>query len=257
MSQPAAIVKQIDHLLIACRDPQAMYILFTEQLGLPVTWAMKPMADFVSGGVFCGNVDLEFLKLKAADNFTTLHGIAFEPSPLEQSIPELAVRGIAARASVPFEGTLPDGTQGMLWRNVMLPWFLGESMIFLCARAPYAQERRTRLQANFDGAALGIRRVERVVVGTTDLIWMRRKWNDLLEPIPMNTEDEWLLRAGPAITLVEHPCKLLVRLEIGVDSLAKAREFLAENDLLGEESSTELTLNPTAVDGLDIRLVIA
>lgn len=110
--------------------------------------------------------------------------------------------------------------------------------------------------AERDAAAVS-GRVERVAVGTTDLIRMRRKWNDLLEPIPMNTEDEWQLRAGPAITLVEHPCNLLVRLEIGVESLAKAREFLAGNDLLGEESSTELTLNPTAVDGLDIRLVIA
>jgi hypothetical protein len=255
MRQPAAIVKQIDHLLIASRDPQALYALFTERLGLPVTWAMREMSDFVSGGVFCGNVDLEFLKLKPTDDFTALLGIAFEPSPLEQSIPELASRGIIARASVPFEGTLPDGTQGVLWRNVTLPWFLGESMIFLCARAPYAKERRARLEASFDGGALGINAVRCVMVGTTDLNRTRQKWDDLLDPVPMRDPDTWQAGAGPAITLVEHPCNRLVRLEIAVESLAKAREFLAGNDLLGDASSTELTLKPAAVDGLDIRFV--
>lgn len=249
----AAIVKQIDHLLIACREPERLFHLFTQTFGLPVTWELKAYGDFSSGGVFCGNVDLEFLEAGA----TRLHGIAFEPTPLDTAISQLALRTIPAQASVPFEGTLPDGERGVLWRNVMLPWFLGDAAIFLCERAPYAHERRAKLQRQFDGGTLGVRGVRQIVVGTTDFKRMCQKWDDLLAPAAQVKDGQWQLGDSPAVELIPYPENALLRLIVEVESLAQARKFLAANNLLGTSSETELTLAPDALDGLDIRCVVA
>ncbi len=172
---PSAIVQQIDHLLITCRDPQALFTLFTETFGLPVTWDFKVYNEFggvTSGGVFFGNTDIDFLKFDDS-NTTRLHGIAFEPTKLETAISLLALHNIPARASVPFEGTMPDGKYGIMWRNLIMPWFLGDAMIFLCDREPYAHERRAKLQSKFDGGKLGIKGVRQIVAGTTDFARMR------------------------------------------------------------------------------------
>lgn len=255
----AAIVKQIDHLLIESRNPLVLYRLFTETFGLPVTWSFKQYDEFggvTSGGVFFGNSDLEFLRFDQTRS-TRLHGIGFEPAPLDMAISQLALRTIPARASVPYEGTMPNGEYGFMWRNVMLPWFLGDATIFLCERAPYAHERRAKLQSTFDGGALGIKGVRELVVGTTDYKRMCQKWQDLLDPVQPTQPCHWQPGSGPAITVIPHPENALLRLVIEVESLAQARKFLAANNLLGSASETELTLAPDALDGLDIRLTTA
>lgn len=255
----AAIVKQIDHLLVECRDPLALFRLFTETFGLPVTWAFKQFDEFggvVSGGVFFGNTDLEFVKFPHT-RATQLHGIGFEPAPLDVAISQLALRTIPAQASVPYEGTLPNGEYGFMWRNVMLPWFLGDATIFLCERAPYAHERREKLQRKFDGGRLGITSVRELVIGTTDYKRMCQKWQDLLAPTEQTQPCHWQPGNGPAITLVPHTENALLRVVIEVDSLGQARKFLAANNMLGASSETEIAIDPNALDGLDIRLTVA
>lgn len=51
-------------------DPQALFSLLTETLGLPVAWPLKPYPSFQSGVVALGNLYLEIIQCaprRAAD----------------------------------------------------------------------------------------------------------------------------------------------------------------------------------------------
>ena len=56
------IVHQIDHILIASSDPNALFSLLTGTLQLPVAWPMTDYGAFASGGVGVGNTNLEIIK---------------------------------------------------------------------------------------------------------------------------------------------------------------------------------------------------
>jgi hypothetical protein len=149
-------VRRIDHLLIYSNDPPALFSVFADTFGLPVAWPMRDCGSFMSGGVSVGNLDLEFLQLADQPGDTRLFGIAFEPGDLAETLRDLDQLDLCYAPLAPFEGTLPSGERGILWTNVDLERFLSNSMIFLCARAPYAQERHTRLVGELQSRSGGV-----------------------------------------------------------------------------------------------------
>jgi hypothetical protein len=216
-----------------------------------------------------GNVNLEIYcpspdanDSRADRARTCFSGIALEPYPLAECLPELQSRGISYEPPQAYFSTLPDGSRGPLWTTVVLPQFSrpGLSVFLYQYSSAYlnAEVKRKQLAGQLalrGGGPLGIKSVKEIVVGTENLKRDRSLWERLLTPIVPSKPE--LLRAGtgPAIRLVPRPTGRILRIVLEVDSLARSRVFLADNHLLGTASEREISLSASAMHGLNIHLV--
>lgn len=214
----------------------------------------------------------------------SLPGLAFEPLSLAQSVRELDRRGIAHGGLEPFE---LGGEQ--LWTNVMLSELnagitettlkdvlealqhdfsiLHRSFyVFVCEYADHdlvrvwappnrpvlAEELRSR-----EGGPLGLLGLKEITLGAQDYSSAVAHWERVLAPAKSLGEAAWAIGEGPAIRLVPSAFTGMLSLTFDVGSIDQAREFLADRDMLGESSMEELTIAPSVVQGLDLRLTEA
>jgi catechol 2,3-dioxygenase-like lactoylglutathione lyase family enzyme len=266
-SQP---IRQIDHIMIRTGDPREMYAFFEETLQLPIAWPMtSPRLGVMTGGVGFGNVNVEAIQVPGqTDSRPRLLGFAFEPSALDESLIELKRRGLTTGERRPLVATGPDGTKATLWTNVTLRQFSDSDSpadatihIFLSEYSPTyvnVDERRARLRAQLikgGGGSVGVVDVKEVIVGAVDLKAARRLWQKLLDSTPSATSSRWEIGSGPAVRLVPAKENRVQALVIRVASLERAKTFLRENQLLGAAAAGQVTIDPSKVGGLDLRLV--
>jgi catechol 2,3-dioxygenase-like lactoylglutathione lyase family enzyme len=263
-------IRQIDHIMIRTGDPRELYAFFAETLQLPIAWPMtSPRAGVMTGGVGFGNVTVEAIQVPGqTDSRPRLLGFAFEPSALDESLIELERRGLTSGERRPLVATGPDGSTRTLWTNVTLRQFSDSDSpadatihIFLSEYSPTyvnVEERRARVRTQLlesGGGPLGVVDVKEVIVGAVDLGAARPLWQKLLDPTPSATSNTWQVGGGPAVRLVRASENRIEALVIRVASLERARAFLRDRQLLGAETAEHVTIAPSQVGGLDLRLV--
>ena len=266
-SQP---IRQIDHIMIRTGNPRELYAFFAETLRLPAAWPMtSPRPGVTTGGVGFGNVNVEAIQFPGqTDPRPRLVGFALEPTTLDDSLLELHRRGLATGERRPLIATGPDGSRRTLWTNVTLRQFSDSENpadatlhIFLSEYSRTyvnVDQRRARLRselANSDGGPLGVVDVKEVVIGAADVAAARRLWQALLDPVPTTTTNSWQIGSGPAVRLVPASENRIQALVIRVASLERAQAFLRDRQLLGTETAGQITIEPSKVGGLDLRLV--
>lgn len=258
------VVRQIDHILIETTDANALFVLLSETLQLPVAWPMYDYGGFASGGIALGNVNLEILRSSEAavgavrSRFV---GVALEPAPLRFSLPELKARGIRYGRPAPYTSIGTDGSATTPWTTVGLPSVSHETTsVFLCAYARDVAETRRQSLAQLrsrNGGPLSVQSVKELVYGATDATQTQRQWRALLSPVEALSPGVWPIGDGPAIRIVPASENGMRGLVIHVESLAQARQFLSEHGLLGAERPGELTIGGPILDGLQIALMQA
>lgn len=266
-SQP---IRQIDHIMIRTGDPRELYAFFAETLQLPIAWPMtSPRAGVMTGGVGFGNVNVEAIQFPGqTDPRPRLLGLAFEPSALDESLIELNRRGLTFGERRPLVATGADGSKRTLWTNVTLRQFSDSDSpadatihIFLSEYSPTyvnVDERRARLRAqlvNSGGGPLGVVDVKEVIIGVVELEPARQLWQNLLDSTRSATSNIWQVGGGPAVRLVRANENRIEALVIRVASLERAKIFLRDRQLLGAETAGQVTIDPSKVGGLDLRLV--
>jgi catechol 2,3-dioxygenase-like lactoylglutathione lyase family enzyme len=262
-------VRQVDHIMIRTDDPSKLYAFFTETLQLPVAWPLAKRGGVTSGGVGFGNANVEAIHFPGQKpSPAQLVGFGFEPSQLAECLAELDRRGITYGKPRPFVVTEQDGAKKTLFTNVTLRQFsdadrpAGATMhIFLSEYNPAyvdVEQRRARLRKELQksgGGPLGVTAVKEVVIGATDLKAATKSWEKLSEPKRPSAPGLWQVGDGPAIRVVQAGENALQGLVISVVSLRQAKAFLQEKGLLGSVSEKEVTVNPSKIQGLSIRLV--
>lgn len=266
-SQP---IRQIDHIMIRTGDPRELYAFFTETLQLPIAWPMtSPRAGVLTGGVGFGNVNIEAIQVPGqTDSRPRLLGFAFEPAALDESLIELKRRGLTCGEPRPLVATGPDGSKRTLWTNVTLRQFSDSDSpadatihIFLSEYSPAyvnVDERRERLRTqllNSGGGPLGVVDVKEIVIGAVDLEAARRLWQRLLDPTRSATSNTWQIGSGPAVRLVPADENRVQAVLIRVASLARATTFLRERKLLVVDAAGQVSIDPSKIGGLELRLV--
>jgi len=263
------VIRQVDHVLIESSDPVPLFEFFANALQLPVAWPMGDFSGFASGGVNAGNVNIEVLRfagpkgpLTEGTSKASFIGMALEPFRLADCLSALEARRIPYDPPEPYTSKLPDGSLGSLWTNIVLPRVSkpGRS-IFLCEYNPaflHAEIRRNQLGGQLAlrrGGPLGVKSVKEIVLAAADPTRDRLEWQKLLitarEPAGMS----WKCGSGPSIHLVPGSTDRIQRVIVQVDSLQSAREFLAEKHWLGASSAGEISIDPSRIQGLSIRLV--
>jgi hypothetical protein len=266
-SQP---IRQIDHIMIRTGDPHELYAFFAETLQLPIAWPLtSPRAGVMTGGVGFGNVNVEAIQVPGqTDSRPRLLGFAFEPSALDESLIELKKRGLTSGERRPLVAAGPDGSIRTLWTNVTLRQFSDSDSpadatihIFLSEYNPAyvnVDERRARLRAlllNSGGGPLGVVDVKEVVIGSVDLAAARRLWQKLLGPTSSVTSNTWRIGSGPAVRIVPDNENRIQALLIRVASLARAKAFLRDRQVLAADAAGQVMIDPLKVGGLELRLV--
>jgi hypothetical protein len=263
-------IRQIDHIMIRTGDPRELYAFFAKTLQLPIAWPMtSPRPGVMTGGFGFGNVNIEAIQFpRQADPRPRLVGFALEPSALDESLIELNRRGLTSGERRPLVATGPDGSTRTLWTNVTLRQFSDSDSpadatihIFLSEYSPTyvnVDERRARLRAqlvNNGGGPLGVVDVKEVIIGAVDVEMARRLWQRLLDAPPSATSNTWQIGTGPAVRLVPATENRILALLIQVASLERAKAFLREKQLLGVDAAGQVTIDPSKIGGLDLRLV--
>ena len=136
MTTAQPLVKQVDHLMIRVDDSSShqLFSLLSDTLQFPVAWPLTLYPAFKSGGIFAGNVNLEFLTVGSQlvrpsrpSSSACLYGCAFEPYPLSESFQELARRPIPHLPSMPYRQKNAAGQLVTVWTNVLLGNLLGSN----------------------------------------------------------------------------------------------------------------------------------
>ena len=78
-------------------------------------------------------------------------------------------------------------------------------------------------------------------------------WQKLLGP--QTASGHWSLGTGPSIRVIPGPQDRIRKIVLQVKSLAQARTFLKNEQLLGSASAKEISINPSKIQGLDVSLV--
>ena len=262
-------VRRIDHIMIRADDPDKLFALFTETLQLPVAWPLATRGGVTSGGAGFGNANVEAIQFPGQKpSHAQLVGFGFEPSTLAECLAELDRRGITYGEPRPFDVTGPDGSKKTLFTNVTLRQFSDADRpaaatmhIFLSEYSPTyvdVEQRRARLRRELresGGGALGVRAVQEVIIGATDMKAATGLWERLLGPRRPSAPGLWQVGDGPAIRIVRAGENKLQGLVISVVSLRRAKAFLQERGLLGSASGKVVTIAPSKIQGLNIRLV--
>lgn len=262
-------VRQIDHIMIRTDDPASIYALLTEILQLPVAWPLATRGGVTSGGVGFGNVNVEAIRFPGQKpSHGQLVGLGFEPSSLAECMAELQRRGFTYGEVRPFVLTEPEGSKKTLFTNVTLRQFSDSDRpadakmhIFLSEYSPTyvdVRQRQDRLRRELlasGGGPLGLKAMKEVVIGVTDLEAAIKLWGSLLEPRRPSAKGLWEVGEGPAIRVVRGEVDKLQGLVISVVSLRQAKAFLQGNGLLGSVSRKEVTIDPSKIQGVNIRLV--
>jgi hypothetical protein len=254
------IIRQVDHISVDCGNPSALYRFFTETLQLPATTALTESGNYISGYIGAGNVQLEIFHYKDRKPSTArFAALAFEPYPLTKAVRELKVRGIPYDDPVSYEGALPNGTRGALWTTVGLPSYSqSDTSFFLFEYSPLFLKTDVRRKQTINrivlqkGGPLGFESVKHILLSSTNIARDTHAWKQLLGK--QDPSGAWNLGSGPPIRIVAGSVTGIRTLAFKVQSLEQAKSFLKKNRLLGKASSQSLTINPSRIQGLLIRL---
>jgi hypothetical protein len=261
------IVRQVDRILIESSNPKALFAFFSVDLQLPEAWPLAETQGYMSGTLGAGNVNIEVYRYRQrevvpAGKTTAAHfaGLALEPYPLAETLRELKVSGMVHSPPQPTFSTLPNGTKSVAWTIVPLPSLSKSGMsIFLYE---YSQAflkvdvRRkqlgNRLTLN-NGGPLAIQSVREVVMSAANFEQEAAAWQQLLGP--QTASGHWNLGTGPSIRVIPGPQDRIQKIVLQVRSLAQARTFLKDKQLLGSASTKEISIDPSKIQGLSIALV--
>ena len=111
-----------------------------------------------------------------------------------------------------------------------------------------------RLRSN-GGGAIGLESVKEIVAGVCDLDETRALWDGLYAQTGETAGGLWRTGDDPAVRLVGADRNSIQALVLKVSSLERAETFLRENGMLGSVRDNYIQIDPSKLEGLDVRLV--
>ena len=252
---PAGIVRRVDHVNVAARDPERLSGLLQRILGLTVAWPLADNGSYVTIGLMAGpsvtlavdrsEGDVPFLVPGDRSRFSA---VAFAPVSTERAVADLDRRGI------------PHATPRVFpaWTTTLLPGLLGEpDMAFLCEYTTEAwfEEMSAAAVSAFrahGGGPAEVTGLSEVVITTTDVAAGRAHWERLLGP--QTSELTWTFEGHPDLVLRSGADERVSHLVFTVAHLGTAMAAMEDNAIAVNEIEDTVALDPDALDGLDIRI---
>jgi hypothetical protein len=191
-------VRRADHVVSAGIHGEAMFRYLTEECGLPVAWPFQDYGGYVSGGVGCGNLNLEFVQRTATNDPSSparFTGLALEPHGVleDRTLIDLDQLGLGHGDLVPTPG----------WTTLELLGLSQHVDVFFCDyRIPGARddEVRAELLRSVDGGRFHVVRAKNLFICSDDAT-SEESWSRLLGPSDSRDRPQWSFANGPSISL--------------------------------------------------------
>lgn len=260
----AALLVTVDHCVAASSDPKSLFQVFRDTFGLPMAWPFRSYGDFASGGLSVGNTVLEFATWEVPKGEalkTEWKMLVFEPAGnTDAATAELVRRGIAH--SPPDVSTFRDasGKEVVGWTNTGLSGSGLSDVVLICdykdrKKVADMHQRCAEELARARGGPLGVQGLKAIEVGVTDLKVARLEWLKLIDSPGQVQGNVLRFGAGPAVHLVKAESPGIRRIVLRVDSLERARAFLAQRQMLAAATGSSISIAPAAIGGLSVTLV--
>jgi len=176
-------LKRIDHIVALVADLDAAFAIYTERLGLPISWQVESKEGWRSSALWLGNASLELLEpsppadgaffQRALDSRGEgLFLVAFEPPDLDYSVRALRNRG--SQVADPIASGVMDSNRIGGLRGYRTAFISRRSTAglnsFLCKYDSPFQP--------LDGGAgaLKVKKLDHVIIATEDLDEATRLW---------------------------------------------------------------------------------
>jgi hypothetical protein len=105
------------------------------------------------------------------------------------------------------------------------------------------------------GGPLGLEKVDEITACVKDFAAARDLWRRLYAPAEEIDEGVWEIDDGPALRLIKSDKNSIQTLVLKVSTLERAETFLRESGMLGAVGKDQITIDPSKIEGLDVRLV--
>lgn len=286
------LIKRIDHISAyynSIAEVDSMQNLFNGILGLPQWFSpairdvvSPPNSKFYNGGVYLGNVFLEFITF----NIDTINpptptcvpyfnAFAFA-NEITNTAAILDSRGIPRSQVFHYTFREPDQTILTLFSNITLNNFYNnELLVFFCQYHPELFDCESfdfggltaitnpdsqhiyysDLLESLNGGPLTVRKVKNIVLTSSNFEIYRQRLNALFFPTEENEQGNWSPPAGPSLILQSSQSVIQLKtINIEVDSLQKAKQFLISQGLGFQEVEDYIKLDLSANLGMDIIL---
>jgi hypothetical protein len=286
------LIKRIDHISAyynSIAEVDSMQRLFNGILELPQWFSpairdvvSPPNAKFYNTGVYLGNVFLEFITF----NIDTVNpppptyipyfnAFAFA-NEITNTAAILDSRGIPRSQVFHYLFREPDQTILTLFSTITLTNFNNNDLlVFFCQYHPELFDCESfdfgdlpaitnpdsqhiyygNLVDSINGGPLTISKVKNIVLLSNNFENYRQKLNTLFFPTAEDEPRKWSPPAGPSLILQSSQSTIkLATINIAVDSLQVAKEFLIANGLGFEDGGNYLRLNLSTNIGVDIIL---
>jgi hypothetical protein len=151
-----------------------------------------------------------------------------------------------------------NGQQVKVWTNVTLQALCTQDyIVYLCEYTPEMQAALASRAGASSGplGGIGLTGVKEIDIVSTQPDQTRELWQTVFAPAPMSADGVQAYDAGPAVRISQGSDNFIEGMVFEVASLQAARDFLSANGLLGSDAADQISINPAAVQGLDIRLV--
>lgn len=229
-------VKKIDHFMLTCKESKELYNMLVYTFDLPISWPYRSMGKFTSGGVEFGNCVLEAIDFKIEEDISGIIGMAFEPAMKVSDIQDrLREKG--------FKETNLYSNQ--YWKNLICNDLSTGGTVFFCEyQIPVKKTEKE------PGGNLEIRYVEKVKIAYSDYNKALDLWRKLLVPHKETKEGLWEIESSPNIEIIKSDYDRFISFEVKVKSLEKARSFLSEKDLIGEDTGSSVYTDPKKTYGV-------
>lgn len=239
LDQPGKpLVAKVDVVMYQVEKPREFFDFLAGTLGLPVVWEYRSFGSYSSGGVGCGNVNIESLSLNTPPN--TINGIAgISLEPFQKG--DRLLKSLNERKIKYAQHHLTYITQTSL--TEILP---GSIVDFV----EYNMVASNTGNAPVSGNPAGIVKAKEIIIGVVHLEEAVNRWRTLMDPIPEIAEGVWQPGKGPGIRLVQKQADGIYRLKLKVKSLVQTEKFLLKKGLFGGKEDHILRTDPEKTYGV-------
>lgn len=256
-------IAKVEHFLAYSTEAQALHEFLHREFMLPEMWPFTNYGSFSSGGLILGNVVFETIQDSSGEQGQPgrayFKGIALEPvGSAEPTLEWLDQRSIGHTPPDPFTMMI-EGSEEVFWVTFGLEVPPADATIFVCdytdrelirqGREAGAQELR-----RVEGGPLGVQGLGEIILQMGDPSTGTEEWKKLLGPERLVSEGLFRFSEGPAIRLERGEPEGLREIVLEVGSLEDAEVYLDSKGWLGETGQGHLTIAPSSVQGLTIRL---
>ncbi|MGZ3752393.1 MAG: hypothetical protein ACXVIY_11060 [Mucilaginibacter sp.] len=253
-----AQINKVQHFNAHCSDAGAkeLFMLFNQTFELPVVYDYQTFGNFSSGGLWLGNITFEVVGHKGGDDKQAAFiGVSLEPTDHTDVITPLLDHAQIAHEN-------PNVTQmgGKPFYTVtyLKDFTTANRKIFVCDYADrpfidgFAKKADSLFKVN-SGGPLGITGLRTIVIGTADVTKQAALW-EKIPAIKKVNDHLFSFSDGPNIELVRDSQECLKEIVVKVRSKKKAKDFLAQQQLL-KKGDGRLMIAPDKLHGLAVILV--